>query len=67
MASVTPPSTNDHPTAHLTGAVERVTFQSAETGCGGLRVKGRGHRDLVTVVGTAAPILPGEYIEGPGG
>jgi exodeoxyribonuclease V alpha subunit len=51
---------------HLTGAVERVTFHSEETGFCVLRVKVRGHRDLVTVVGTAATITPGEYIEGQG-
>ena len=50
----------------LTGAVERVTFHSEETGFCVLRVKVRGHRDLVTVVGTAATITPGEYIEGQG-
>ena len=55
-----------HPTEHLTGAVERVTFHSEETGFCVLRVKVRGHRDLVTVVGTAATITPGEYIEGEG-
>ena len=54
-------------TDHLTGAVERVTFHSEETGFCVLRVKVRGHRDLVTVVGTAATITPGEYIEGQGG
>jgi exodeoxyribonuclease V alpha subunit len=43
----------------LTGAVERVTFHSEETGFCVLRVKVRGHRDLVTVVGTAATITPG--------
>jgi exodeoxyribonuclease V alpha subunit len=51
---------------HLTGAVERVTFHSEETGFCVLRVKVRGHRDLVTVVGTAATITPGEYIDGQG-
>jgi exodeoxyribonuclease V alpha subunit len=51
---------------HLTGAVERVTFHSEETGFCVLRVKVRGYRDLVTVVGTAATITPGEYIEGQG-
>jgi exodeoxyribonuclease V alpha subunit len=51
---------------HLTGAVERVTFHSEETGFCVLRVKVHGHRDLVTVVGTAATITPGEYIEGQG-
>src|SRR5712691_2712548 len=60
----TPSST--HPTEHLTGAVERVTFHSEETGFCVLRVKVRGHRDLVTVVGTAATITPGEYVGGEG-
>jgi hypothetical protein len=35
----------------LSGLVERVTFHSAETGFCVLRVKVRGHRDLVTVLG----------------
>ncbi len=50
-------------TESLAGAVERVTFHSEETGFCVLRVKVRGHRDLVTVVGTAAIITPGEYLE----
>jgi exodeoxyribonuclease V alpha subunit len=57
---------HDHPTEHLTGAVERVTFHSEESGFCVLRVKVRGHRDLVTMVGTAATITPGEYIESDG-
>src|SRR5262245_58639536 len=60
------PSPLTHPTEQLTGAVERVTFHSEETGFCVLRVKVRGHRDLVTVVVTAATITPGEYLEGPG-
>jgi len=59
-------SSSTHPTEHLTGAIERVTFHSEETGFCVLRVKVRGHRDLVTVVGTAATITPGEYVEGEG-
>jgi len=55
-----------HPTEHLTGAVERVTFHSEETGFCVLRVKVRGHRELVTVVGTVATVTPGEYVEGAG-
>ena len=66
MAAFTPTSPDTHPTEHLTGAVERVTFHSEETGFCVLRVKVRGHRDLVTVVGSAATITPGEYIEGQG-
>src|SRR5919197_171526 len=60
----TPSST--HLPERLTGAVERVTFHSEETGFCVLRVKVRGHKDLVTVVGTAATITPGEYVEGEG-
>jgi len=64
LRPATPPS--DAPTEHLAGSVERVTFHSAESGFCVLRVKVRGHRDLVTVVGTAPSITPGEYIEGTG-
>lgn len=53
---------NDNPMESLSGAVERVTFHSEATGFCVLRVKARGHRDLVTVVGTAAAISPGEFI-----
>jgi exodeoxyribonuclease V alpha subunit len=44
----------------IAGAVERVTFHNAETGFCVLRVKARGHRDLVTIVGHAATISAGE-------
>jgi len=47
----------------LQGSVERVTFHSPESGFRVLRVKVRGHRDLVTVIGSAATITPGEYVE----
>jgi exodeoxyribonuclease V alpha subunit len=47
----------------LQGAVERVTFHSPESGFCVLRVKVRGQRDLVTVIGSAASITPGEYVE----
>src|ERR671934_2758591 len=66
MAAFAPTSLDTSPMEQLTGAVERVTFHSEETGFCVLRVKVRGHRDLVTVVGTAATITPGEYIEGQG-
>ena len=66
MATFAPTSPDTSPMEHLTGAIERVTFHSEETGFCVLRVKVRGHRDLVTVVGTAATITPGEYVEGQG-
>jgi exodeoxyribonuclease V alpha subunit len=50
----------------LSGPVERITFYSADSGYCVLRVKARGQRDLVTVVGHAAAISAGEHIEATG-
>jgi len=50
-------------TEHLQGSVERVTFHSPESGFCVLRVKVRGQRELATVIGSAATIVPGEYVE----
>ncbi|CAK0760878.1 ATP-dependent RecD-like DNA helicase [Gammaproteobacteria bacterium] len=47
----------------LSGVVERITFFSEETGFCVLRVKVRGCVDLVTVVGTAASVSVGEYVD----
>ena len=54
------------PTETLAGTIERVTFHNAETGFCVLRVKVRGQRDLVTVVGAAAMISPGEFVQASG-
>ena len=53
----------DAATEHLQGSVERVTFHSPESGFCVLRIKVRGQRDLVTVIGSAATITPGEHVE----
>ncbi|WP_200305954.1 SF1B family DNA helicase RecD2 [Paracraurococcus ruber] len=50
----------------LAGLVERVTFHNAENGFCVLRVKARGRRDLVTVVGHAATIAAGEWVNAGG-
>ncbi|MGH8508390.1 MAG: YrrC family ATP-dependent DNA helicase, partial [Gammaproteobacteria bacterium] len=50
----------------LSGTIERVTFHSPESGFCVLRVTVRGQRDLVTVVGSAAAVHPGEYVESTG-
>src|SRR5208337_5631461 len=50
----------------LAGTVERVTFHNAESGFCVLRIKARGHRDLVTIVGRAATISAGEWITAAG-
>ena len=43
--------------------MERVTYHNAENGFCVLRVKVRGQRDLVTVVGHAATISAGEWVQ----
>ncbi|WP_247895324.1 SF1B family DNA helicase RecD2 [Azospirillum brasilense] len=50
----------------LSGLVERVTFHSPETGFCVLRLKVRGQRDLVTLVGHAATISAGEFVQASG-
>jgi Holliday junction resolvasome RuvABC DNA-binding subunit len=55
------------PTEVLAGLVERVTFHNAENGFCVLRVKARGQRDLITVLGHAAMIAAGEFIQASGG
>jgi exodeoxyribonuclease V alpha subunit len=50
----------------LAGIVERVTFHNADSGFCVLRVKARGQRDLVTVVGHAAAIQAGEFVQASG-
>jgi len=51
----------------LAGLVDRVTFHNSENGFCVLRVKARGQRDLITVVGHAAMISAGEFIQASGG
>ncbi len=62
-SGITTPAT---PTETLSGLVERVTFHNAENGFCVLRVKARGQRDLVVVVGHAAVINAGEFISATG-
>ena len=55
--------TADTHVERLSGSLERVTFHSEESGFCVLRVKVSGHRELVTVTGSAASITPGEFLE----
>ncbi|MGI9488228.1 MAG: SF1B family DNA helicase RecD2 [Geminicoccaceae bacterium] len=50
----------------LAGLVERLTYHNEDNGFCVLQVKARGHRDLVTVVGHAAMISAGEFIQANG-
>ncbi|HET9643054.1 MAG TPA: AAA family ATPase, partial [Burkholderiaceae bacterium] len=45
----------------LAGLVERVTFHNADTGFCVLRLKVKGERELVTLVGHSPSVTPGEY------
>ncbi len=54
---------NTSPLEHLAGSVERVTFHSPESGFCVLRVRVKGQRDPITVVGSAATVTAGEFVE----
>ena len=54
------------PTEILAGLVDRVTFHNPENGFCVLQVKARGQRDLITVVGHAAMISAGEFVQASG-
>ena len=66
-AAATPTPTPTTPEREaLAGLVERVTFHNPETGFCVLRVKVRGQRDLATVIGAAATITAGEFVQAAG-
>jgi DNA-binding Lrp family transcriptional regulator len=50
----------------LAGLVERVTYHNEENGFCVLRIKARGHRDLVTVIGHLAAVSAGEWVTASG-
>ena len=50
----------------LAGLIERVTYHNDENGFCVLRIKARGHRELVTVIGHAAVISAGEWVTASG-
>jgi len=49
--------------AELNGQIERITFANEESGFTIARVKVRGRRDLVTVVGVLMAPMPGEILD----
>ena len=58
-----PPS---RPPESLSGLIERVTFFNEENGLAVLKVKAKGHRDLVTVVGSLPSVSAGEWVTAEG-
>lgn len=51
---------------HLAGLVERVTFHHPDSGFCVLRLKVKGERELVTLVGHTPTVTPGEYASASG-
>jgi exodeoxyribonuclease V alpha subunit len=50
----------------LSGLIERVTFINEDTGFTVLKVKVRGRRDLITIVGSASSANAGEWVRAQG-
>ena len=50
----------------LSGLIERVTFFNEENGFAVLKVKAKGHRDQVTVIGSLASVSAGEWVTAQG-
>jgi exodeoxyribonuclease V alpha subunit len=61
-----PPPTATITREVLAGLVDRVTYHNAENGFCVLRLRARGHRDLVTLVGHAAVVSAGEWVNATG-
>src|SRR3974390_1476450 len=61
-----PMPANDEQSEVLSGLVERVTFHNEDNGFCVLRVKARGHKDLVALLGHAAAISAGESVTASG-
>ena len=50
----------------LTGLIERVTYFNEENGYAVLKIKAKGNRDLVTVVGSLPSVSAGEWVTAQG-
>lgn len=50
----------------LQGSIEYVTYHNPDNGYSVLKVRSRGQRDLVTLVGHLSSVTPGESVEGTG-
>lgn len=66
MAASPQPQPQSNPAERLAGLVERVTFHNADSGFCVLRLKVKGERDLITLVGHAPSVTPGEYASASG-
>ena len=61
------PTPTSKPVAEsLSGLIERVTFFNEETGFAVLKVKAKGHREQVTVIGSLPSVSAGEWLTAEG-
>lgn len=51
----------------LSGTVERITYRNEENGFSVLKIRVKGNRETVAIVGMAPPLSPGEFVECSGG
>ena len=54
------------PADSISGLIERVTFFNEDSGFAVLKLKVKGHRELVTVVGALPSVSPGEWLHAQG-
>src|SRR5205823_10073369 len=60
------PAPPQPPPESLSGLIERVTFFNEENGFAVLKIKAKGHRDDVTVLGSLPSVNPGEWVTAEG-
>ena len=65
-AAPLPHPPTSRPVESLSGLIERVTFFNEENGWSVLKVKAKGHRDPVTVIGSLPSVSPGEWVTAEG-
>ncbi len=66
MPPTTPPLPPQAFAESLSGLVERVTFFNDDNGFAVLKVKAKGHRDHVTVIGSLPSVSAGEWVTAQG-
>src|SRR5438445_7649752 len=64
--SLQPPAIISAPVESLSGLIERVTFFNEENGFAVLKVKVKGQREEITVVGSLPSVSPGEWLTAEG-
>ena len=66
MPLTTPPTPPQAFAESLSGLVERVTFFNEDNGFAVLKVKAKGHRDHITVIGALPSVSAGEWVTAQG-